>query len=104
MSAVMEIADESLTELAARIYDEDPDVKRVLRLAWVQDGVALYLIETVYTTFPKFVVGLTASDAKSWQILSNCGLLSTAETTFETARQKHWKLAAPAESAEPLSP
>lgn len=61
--------------------EREQDVKRIVRL--IPHGSRfLYLIETPFATFPKFVVGTTDVAFEDVRYKSRCGLLSTAEQAW----------------------
>jgi hypothetical protein len=64
-----------------------PDVKALHRLEELQRGVWLYLIETPFQTFPRFVVGHTDVDNAEPVILMKCGRLDSAEGEYDRWKQ-----------------
>lgn len=71
-----------LIALADRLTAEE-DVRKVLALQPLDDGRALYLIETPFLTFPKFVVGSTNAANDDVRTLLACGAKWSAEEAFE---------------------
>ncbi len=77
----METEDPAIKALREKMERED-DIKRVVRLIPHTEGRYLYLIETPFATFPKFVIGSTDATFDDVRLLSRCGLLQTAETKW----------------------
>lgn len=70
-----------LAVLEARLLQE-ADVRSVIALQPLLDGRALYLIETPFTTFPKFAIGSTNAAHDDIHILSTCSARWAAEERF----------------------
>lgn len=51
----------------------EADVHAVLELARMPAGKWMYLIQTPFVTFPKFVIGVTDVENESAEILLRCG-------------------------------
>lgn len=81
-------ADSQLERLRSLITQEE-DVKTLHRLVRVNDERALYLIETPFESFPRFVVGLTSMDNDVPLILARCNKQASAEMIFDDARIEH---------------
>lgn len=73
---------EALVDLAALLRREQ-DVRGVIALQPLGDGRALFLIETPFVTFPKFVVGSTNEHNDDVRILMSCGARWSAEDAFD---------------------
>lgn len=71
------------------LITQEEDVKTLHRLVRVNDERALYLIETPFESFPRFVVGLTSMDNDVPLILVRCNKLVSAELMFDDARLEH---------------
>lgn len=72
-------------ELRNRIQKES-DVLQVLELACQCDGRWLYLIQTPFVTFPKFVIGRTDLSNEWTEILFRCGAEWSARTEWDRLR------------------
>jgi hypothetical protein len=72
-------------ELRDRIQKE-PDVLLVHALARQADGRWLYLVETPYITFPKFVIGRTDLSNESVELLFRCGAEWSARAEWDRLR------------------
>ena len=59
------------TEIS-KLIEAEPDVKRLVELAVIGTGW-LYLIETPFETWPRFVIGTLSPDGSGPRILLNCG-------------------------------
>lgn len=68
-----------LRDLIAR----EQDVRRVIALQPLCDGRALFLIETPFLTFPKFVVGTTNEHNDDVRLLVQSGARWSAESSFD---------------------
>lgn len=73
---------DDLIDLADLIRREQ-DVRRVIALQPLGDGRALFLIETPFLTFPKFVVGSTNEPNDDVRVLMSCGARWSAEAAFD---------------------
>ncbi len=62
------------------------DVHAVLELARMADGRWLYLIETPFITFPKFVIGRTDSTNEWVEVLFRCGAEWSARAEWDRLR------------------
>lgn len=71
----------TLERLSERLAGED-DVKRVVKLVPDTPGRFLYLIETPFATFPKFVIGTTDATFDDVRLEVRCGA--------EWNALKHW--------------
>ncbi len=67
----------------AELIRREQDVRQVIALQPLGDGRALYLIETPFMTFPKFVVGSTNEHNDDVRILMACGARWSAEAEFD---------------------
>ena len=76
-----------LKDLADALMREK-DVRAVLALQPLDDGRALYLIETPFLTFPKFVVGSTNAANDDVRTLLACGARWSAVEAFEEIYSK----------------
>ncbi len=62
---------------------QEADVYACLALSWVpRESRWLYLIQTPFATWPKYVVGLTDQDNKTPEILMSCGMRENALAFF----------------------
>jgi hypothetical protein len=68
------------------LIEKERDVKACLELAERVDGKFLYLIETPFETWPKFVVGLTSRDNSEVEILHKCGLEINGRAAWQSFR------------------
>jgi hypothetical protein len=73
---------DDLIDLADLIRREQ-DVRQVIALQPLGDGRALFVIETPFMTFPKFVVGSTNEHNDDVRILMSCGARWSAESAFD---------------------
>lgn len=65
----------------------EPDVRAVLELEPVGGtNDWLYLIETPFDSFPRYVIGRTDASMKNVRIVSLCGHLCTARATWTAAQ------------------
>lgn len=65
---------------------KEPDVHAVLELARQTDGRWLYLIETPFVSFPKFVIGRTDVENESVDLLFRCGAEWSARAEWDRIR------------------
>lgn len=82
--------DEGLEKLRQLIMQE-PDVNAVHRLYRLGEHSALYLIETPFETFPRFVVGCASLDNELVDVLCRCNKLATAEGELAELIQQHFE-------------
>lgn len=72
------------TEIAAlrAKMEREEDIKRVVRLIANGGGRYMYLIETPFATFPKFVIGTTDAAFEDVRLKLRCGLIESAEEAW----------------------
>ena len=64
------------------------DVRRVVEIEEIQPGTWLYLVETPFETFPRFVVGrFFEADDTAWP-WGRCGMEAGGRQLFAEARAK----------------
>lgn len=86
------------TAVLRGLLDSQDDVRRVMALEVLPSSGPLlrwlYLIETPFMTFPKFVVGTTNSNNTEIEILLACGSEWAATDAFNLALEHGGKLPA----------
>lgn len=66
------------------LIEREEDVHELLALSWLpQENRWLYLIQTPFATWPKYVVGTTDSGNESPEILLRCGHEGNARAAFD---------------------
>jgi hypothetical protein len=76
----------------AEILMREDDVRTVHALQPMDDGRVLYLIETPFLTFPKYVVGSTNAANDDVRTLLACGAKWSAVEAFEEIALKRGEL------------
>jgi hypothetical protein len=77
----------SAAEQLRALIEACDDVKALVRLEELQRGVWLYLIETPFTTFPRYVVGRTDVGNEEPVVMLKCGRLDSAEAEYAKWRE-----------------
>jgi hypothetical protein len=90
--------DKGLSELVNLMLKED-DVKQVCCVARVGRHAALYLIETPFESFPRYVVGRASLDNEIVEVLCRCNRIETARAEFDVLLMQHREKAAEAPAA-----
>lgn len=65
------------------LIEQESDVFHIHALTERLDGSFVYLIQTPFATFPKYVVGITDAENTSPIIHLCCGALWSAESAFQ---------------------
>lgn len=68
------------------LLQKEADVHQVLELSRQSDGKWMYLIQTPYVTFPKYVIGRTDVENESVDILFRCGAEWSARSEWDKRR------------------
>lgn len=76
---------EQFVQLRDRIQKE-PDVLQLHELSRQNDGRWLYLIQTPFVTFPKFVIGRTDLTNEWVEVLFRCGAEWSARAEWDRLR------------------
>ena len=70
-----------------RLIKEMDDVKSVLELKRGADGRIFYMIETPFTTYPKFVIGWTDDAVNEARPFFKCGVRQSAVREWEKLKE-----------------
>lgn len=92
-----EIQESEATHALRSLIQGEHDVRRIVDLIETADGKFLYLIETPFQTFPRFVIGQTDVENRSPKILLKCGSEWAADEAWRGFRQHPTNQALPKE-------
>jgi hypothetical protein len=67
------------------LVQKEPDVVQVLELSRLPDGQWMYLIQTPFVTFPKFVIGRTNVENQHVVVVFRCGSEWAARAEWDRA-------------------
>jgi hypothetical protein len=89
-----EFRESAAAQSLRKLIQGEFDVRRIVHLAERANGKFLYMIETPFQTFPRFVIGTTNADNSEVHHIFKSGSEWSAQKTWEELRHV----------ADPLSP